>query len=55
MPHNEANINWIIQRLPSGNVRHEDAELAVLMDIRDELRQIPKKPCPSGRARGCAN
>lgn len=30
--------NWSLNILPSGNVSTDDAQLAVLMDIRDELK-----------------
>lgn len=34
------NINWIIKTNEDGTTPHGDAQLAVLMDIRDELREI---------------
>lgn len=34
-------IDWDMPDHPSGGVeRHEDARLAVLMDLRDELKQL---------------
>ncbi len=38
--HNEANLNWRIQRTPQNTVAKCDAQLAVLMDIRHELQRL---------------
>ena len=35
-----ANQDWSIHIDEGGRVRHEDAQLAVLMDIRAELRKL---------------
>lgn len=43
MAHNEANINWKIERLSNGNVSHADAQLAVLMDIRLALQDANRQ------------
>jgi hypothetical protein len=46
MSHSLANLNW---RLPeAGTVSHDQAQLAVLMDIREELRTL-------NRLLGCSN
>jgi hypothetical protein len=33
-------VNWRLNELPSGNAPTDDAQLAVLMDIRDELKRL---------------
>lgn len=38
--HRHADVAWNINTLPSGKIANEDAHLAVLMDIRDELQTL---------------
>ncbi len=33
-------VSWTLNLLPSGRVSTDDAQLAVLMDIRDELKRL---------------
>lgn len=42
------NIEWTIQKGLGGNYSYDQAQLAVLMDIRDELRKL-------NRLLGCQN
>lgn len=42
------NINWTIKTNPNGTTPEQDAHLAVLMDIRDELQAL-------NRVFGCQN
>lgn len=36
-------LSWTIQSNENGTVSHEDAQLAVFMDLRDELKLINQK------------
>jgi hypothetical protein len=36
-------VNWTIHRNDNGTVSYEAAQLAVLMDIRDELKRIRQR------------
>lgn len=37
------NVNWKLHVYENGSVPHHDANLAVLMDIRDELQAVNRK------------
>ena len=45
------NANWRLSTNENGTTPHGDAELAVLMDIRDELQDLNRLlACPNFRA-----
>ncbi len=41
-------VTWKLTPHPNGNYSHSDAELAVMMDIRDELKSLNRLlQCPN--------
>lgn len=47
--------NWPISTNPNGNVPFEDVKLAVLMDIRDELKTVTHQLRTLNRVFECPN
>lgn len=51
----QRNVNWKLNINSDGTVPHGDAELAVLMDIRDELRTIREQCVALVTVTRCSN
>lgn len=48
-------VSWTIKRNPDGSVSEMDAHLAVMMDLRDELKNIHTELRMLNSIIGCSN